>query len=213
MQMNKKNILLFLTVVLINFANATVQLLPNTSFESYGDDGYGRIMPADWDLWTEDWNWLNIPNVEVKTFSVDGIAPNNGDASFQMNTIDSTADVALIHPMGQIGADIGLGWYHIGGFIKGDMAAADVGIDIFGPDWSFWWGGGTTLITSEDWTYFGFDFEVTDPEANYNIRMKSTAGSSFLIDDIQLVTEVPEPTTMLLLIVGGLCLGKRRISL
>lgn len=206
----KKVVALLLLSTVTVVSGATVQLLSNTGFESYGDDGHGRIMPANWDLWTEDWNWLNIPNVEIKTLSLNGIAPHDGDASFQMDTIDSGADVALIYGMGQIGTDIGLGWYHFGGFIKGDVSAADVGIDIFGPDWSFWWGGGTAITTSADWTYFGFDFEVVDPAANYNVRIKSTPGSSFLIDDCQLVTEVPEPATLLLFLLSFHVLRKRK---
>lgn len=208
----KKVLVLVCVLAISGMASAAYQLLPNTGFESHGDDGFGREVPTDgWGLWTESWNWGNIPGVEVKTLSGDGVAPLSGDASFQMETGSSTADVALSYTMGQIGTDVGLGWYHFGGQIKGDVSVADIGIDIFSPDWgSFWWGGGTALTTSADWTYFGFDFEVTDPTANYNIRIKTQAGSDFLIDDVQLVTEVPEPATMALLALGGLVIRRKR---
>lgn len=219
MKHKMKSVLAVLTLIaMAGIANADIQLLNNTGMESHGDDGYGREMPTGgWGLWTESWNWGNIPDVEVKTLSGDGLAPYAGDASFLMNTTVSGADAALTYAMGQLGTDIGLGWYHVGGFIKGDVAAGlpqstTVGIDIFSADWStFYWGGGTDLASSADWTYFGFDFEVTDPSVNYNIRVKTTAGSNFQIDDMQLVTNIPEPATIGLVgIFGGALLFMRR---
>jgi hypothetical protein len=209
----KKFLVLFLVLAITSMTGATQQLLTNPSFEIHSDDGYGRIMPDSWDLWTEDWNWDSIPDFEVKTLSVDGIAPGSGDASFQIDTSVSGGDAALIYMIGQLGTNVGLGWYHVGGFIKGNVgsASADIGIDIFSPDWgTFYWGGGAAITDSGDWTYFGFDFEVTDPTANYNVRVKSTPGSSFLIDDAHLVTEIPEPATVLLLAFGSLALLRKR---
>jgi hypothetical protein len=200
----KKMLLIVMAVLAIaGFSNAATNLLPNSSFESHADDGYGREMPTGFGLWTEGWNWSHIPNTEVVTTDA-----RTGSASFQMD--DSAAlggaACALTYTLGQLP----VGYYHVGGWFKGDGTGGKVGVDMFAPDWSTWyWGDGASLsgISATEWTYAGFDFQVTDPTVQFNFVVKANGGSpAFLVDD---VIAVPEPITLTVLALGGLLLRRK----
>jgi hypothetical protein len=73
-----------------------------------------------------------------------------------------------------------------------------------------YWGGGSSLdgISATEWTYVGFDFQVTEPTVQFNFVVKGAAGSPvFLADD---VIAVPEPLTLSMLALGGLFLRRRK---
>ncbi|HBG26797.1 MAG: hypothetical protein A2Y10_05445 [Planctomycetes bacterium GWF2_41_51] len=201
-----RKILVMVVVVLVTAAvgNAAVNLLNNSSFESHADDGYGREMPTGFGLWTEGWNWNYIPNTEVVTLDA-----RTGSASFQIDDSQGIggAAVALTYTLGQLP----VGYYHVGGWFKGDGTGGTVGVDMFAPDWSSWyWGGGTSLagISADTWTYAGFDFQVTDPAVQFNFVVKGTAATpAFLVDD---VIAVPEPVSLSLLALGALLLRRRK---
>ncbi len=202
--MKKTLVMVMVVLAAAGFSSAAVNLISNSSFESYADDGYGRMMPTGFGLWTESWNWSNIPNTEVVT--IDALT---GLVSFQMD--DSAAiggaACALTYTLGQLP----VGYYHVGGWFKGDGAGGTVGVDMFAPDWSAWyWGDGSSLagISADEWTYVGFDFQVTDPTVQFNFVVKGAANTpAFLVDD---VIAVPEPMTLSVLALGGLLLRRRK---
>jgi len=197
-----KNILLIIVAVCVTagLANAGYPMT-NTSFESYADDGYGRIMPAGYGLWTDAGNWGNIPNTQIST--EDALS---GSASFKMDPGAGYSDVALTYGLGILANGV----YHISGYVKGAGALGHIGVDMFAPDWSgYWWGGGANVssATADAWTKFSFDITVSTP-AQWNFVVKSYVGSAaFLVDDVAVT---PEPATMGLLALGGLLLRKRK---
>lgn len=201
--MKKMLVMVMVVLAAAGLGNAATNLLSNSSFESYADDGYGRLMPTGFGLWTEGWNWSRIPNTEVVTTDA-----RTGSASFQMD--DSAAlggaACALTYTLGQLP----VGYYHVGGWFKGNGSGGIVGVDMFAPDWSMWyWGGGSSLasISATEWTYVGFDFQVTDPTVQFNFIVKASANSpAFLVDD---VIAVPEPMTLSILALGGLLLRRK----
>ncbi|OHB61024.1 MAG: hypothetical protein A2Y12_02720 [Planctomycetes bacterium GWF2_42_9] len=201
--MRKMLLMVMAVLAIAGFSNAATNLLSNSSFESHADDGYGREMPTGYGLWTEGWNWGVIPNTEVITTDA-----RTGSASFQMDGTTSGAAVALTYTLGQLP----VGYYHVGGWFKGAGTNSIIGVDMFAPDWSAWyWGDGSSLagISATEWTYVGFDFQVTDPTVQFNFVVKNTAGScpAFLVDD---VVAVPEPLTLSILALGGLFLRNRK---
>ena len=196
-----KNILLIVVAVCVTtgLANAGYPMT-NTSFESYADDGYGRIMPTGYGLWTDGGNWGNIPNTQIST--ADALS---GSASFQIAQ-GGYSDVALTYGLGILGNGV----YHISGYVKGAGASGIIGVDMFAPDWSaWWWGGGANVssATANGWTKFNFDITVSTP-AQWNFIVKGFVGSApFLVDDVAVT---PEPATLALLALGGLLLRKRK---
>lgn len=195
----KKFLVILLSLALAGVSNA--YMLPNSSFETHADDGYGREMPAGYGLWTDGGNWGNIPNTEVST--VDALT---GSASFQMDPGAGYSDVALTYGLGILPNGV----YHMSGYVKGAGALGQIGVDMFAPDWSaWWWGGGASVstATADNWTQFTFDITVTTP-AQWNFIVKGYVGSAaFLVDDVQFT---PEPATLSLLALGGLLLRKRK---
>ena len=207
----KKVLAIVALIAMAGIANAAIiDVLYNGDLEIHGDDGFGREMPAGWGLYLQNENWGGIPNVGTTTADA-----NTGLASMALDFSTVGADAAFEQNKGQLGADVQLGWYHFGGFVKGTVSAdANMGIDLFGPNWGWCWGGGSAIPegTYAEWTYFGFDFEITDATANYKVRVKSPTGNNFLVDDFQLTTDVvPEPATLGLLgLAGGALLIIRR---
>jgi hypothetical protein len=201
--MKKLFVLLFVAVIAVSANAVTVDLLPNGGFETHGDDGYGREMPTDgYGLWTDGGNWGNIPDTQIVTTDA-----HTGLASFQVDTGTGYSDVALTYELGQLD----VGYYHVGGFFKGGNGI--IGVDMFSTDWSsYYWGGSTATGVNADWTYAGFDFEVTDATVQFNFIIKGFTGTdSFLVDDVQAVTDVvPEPMTLGLLGLGGLFIRRRK---
>jgi hypothetical protein len=201
--MKKTLVMIMVVLAAAGLGNAATNLLSNSSFESHADDGYGREMPTGYGLWTEGWNWSRIPNTEVVTTDA-----RTGSASFQMDNSAALggAACALTYTLGQLQ----VGYYHVGGWFKGDGTGGTVGVDMFAPDWSMWyWGGGSSLagISASEWTYVGFDFQVTDPTVQFNFIVKGAANSpAFLVDD---VIAVPEPLTLSMLALGGLLLRRK----
>ena len=197
-----KNRLLIIVALCITagLANAGVPMT-NTSFETYADDGFGRLMPADYGLWTADDNWGNIPNTQIST--ADALT---GSASFQMDPGAGTSDVALTYGLGILPNGV----YQISGYVKGAGASGIIGVDMFAPDWSaWWWGGGASVstATATEWTQFTFGITVTTA-AQWNFVVKGSVGSApFLVDDVWVT---PEPATLGFLALGGLLLRKRK---
>jgi hypothetical protein len=197
-----KNILLIIVAVCVTtgLANAGYPMT-NTSFETYADDGYGRIMPADYGLWTDGGNWGNIPNTQIST--ADALS---GSASFKVDPGAGYSDVALTYGLGILANGV----YHISGYVKGAGASGIIGVDMFAPDWSnWWWGGGANVstATADAWTKFNFDITVSTA-AQWNFIVKGFVGSApFLVDDVAVT---PEPATLGLLALGGLLLRKRK---
>jgi hypothetical protein len=197
----RKVFVMVVAVLMAAGVGSAANLLTNSSFETHADDGYGREMPgAPWGLWTADWGTIG-PDVEVVTTdALDGVA------SFQIKSAAGSG--TLTYTLGQLST----GWYHVGGFFKGTATSgANVGVDMFSPDWSAWyWGDGASLaaINTDTWTYVGFDFQVTDPTVQFNFVVRSgAAGSDFKIDSVQ---ATPEPATLALLGLGALLLRRRK---
>jgi hypothetical protein len=199
-ELSMKNILLIIVAVCVTagLANAGYPMT-NTSFESYADDGYGRIMPTDYGLWTDGGNWGNVGACHVVTTDA-----HAGSASMQIGTLGS--DVALTYGLGILGNGV----YQISGYVKGAGASGIIGVDMFAPDWSnWWWGGGASVspATADAWTKFNFEITVSTP-AQWNFVVKGYAGTAdFLVDDVAVT---PEPATLGLLALGGLLLRKRK---
>ena len=195
------NKLLVIVMVLALVGVSNANNLPNSSFETYADDGYGRLMPAGYGLWTDGGNWGNIPNTQIST--ADALT---GSASFKMAPGAGYSDVALTYGLGILPNGV----YQISGYVKGAGANGHIGVDMFAPDWSgFWWGDGANVssATANAWTKFTFGITVTTP-AQWNFVVKGYVGSAaFLVDDVAVT---PEPATLGLLALGGLLLRKRK---
>jgi len=130
------NRLLVIVMVLALVGVSNANMLPNSSFETYADDGYGRIMPAGYGLWTDGGNWGNIPNTEIST--ADALT---GSASFQMDPGTGYSDVALTYGLGILPNGV----YHISGYVKGAGASGIIGVDMFAPTGAH--GGGAAVQT------------------------------------------------------------------
>jgi len=196
-----KLLVIVMVLALVGVSNAA-NLLPNSSFETYSDDGYGRMMPgAPYGLYyTGDWGL--IPNTQVVT-----TAAHTGLASFQMDASTANASVVLTAGVGNLP---GVGEsYMLSAWINApEGVSGTFGASMFAPDYGgWWWGGGVAITPTNGWEQIFFPITVGAPSA-WNLEVTAAVGSpAFLVDDVSFI---PEPTTLALLGLGGLVLRRRK---